>query len=114
MDVNKEPIIVKYRKKQDECRCCGRPFTESEFGELREFEVTIKGLFEWADWTDSENLENIYVEDLDGTVHEWLYDTIHFYACSFEDSLIIDKSEGERILQIIKQEIERLKASHSV
>ena len=112
MDINKDPIIVKYRKKQNECKCCGRPFTENEFGELRLFEVTMKGLFEWADWRE-DDLEIIHLEDLDQMVSEWLYDTISFYACGMEDSLLIDKSEGERIVPIVKSEVERLKGIYS-
>ncbi|KGR88417.1 hypothetical protein [Lysinibacillus odysseyi] len=112
MDINKEPIIVKYRKKQNECKCCGRPFTESEFGELREFEVTMKKFFEWTNWS-KEDLKDVYLEDLDQMVSEWLYDTINFYACDMEDVLLIDKSEGKRIVQIVKSEVGRLKGIYS-
>lgn len=109
MDFSKEEVTVKYRVKQAECKCCGREFDESEFGEEREFDLCVKGFFEWSDFSD-DDLKYFPLGDLPTMVRAWAYNTIHFYALSLEDILKIEESELKKITELIKKEIERLKS----
>ena len=96
---NNKPIIVKYTKAKTECRCCGRSFENPEYGEEKEFEITLQNVFHWAQWRE---VEDIYDEDLEQMVEEYLWDTIHFYACDTEDKLQINEDDVKTIIQMVK------------
>ncbi|MCH7322581.1 hypothetical protein LZ480_11825 [Solibacillus sp. MA9] len=52
--------MVKYQKKQTECRCCGRDFYESDLNleMLKKFEVTVNGFFKWTEKSNGNKVEN--------------------------------------------------------
>jgi len=103
---NDKPIVVKYQKAKTECRCCGRSFEKIEYGEEKEFEVTLQNFFHWAHW---ETVDDIYDEELSEIVEEYLWDTIHFYACGTEDKLLINQEDIKVVVQKVKDEIEKMK-----
>ena len=101
---NDKPIVVKYQKAKTECRCCGRSFEKIEYGEEKEFEVTLQNIFQWAHWNTA---EDVY-EDLEESIEEYLWDTIHFYACGVEDKLLINQEDLKAVVQMVKDAVEQM------
>lgn len=119
MDISNEPIVVNYQKKPTECRCCGRAFDndESDYGAVKQFEITVSGFFEWTDWGDEERFKDqvsfyegelLYEDELEPTVEEYVYSTISFYACNSEDILKIEQDEIKKVYEAVKGEVIRL------
>ena len=103
---NDKQIIVRYQTAKTECRCCGRPFEKIEDGEEKNFKVTLQKFFKWAHW---ETFDDIYDEELNKMVEEYLWDTIHFYACGSEDKLLINQEDIIYFIQMVKNVIEKMK-----
>lgn len=100
-----EKVTVKYQVSKEYCSCCGREFTEEELGGNREFDINIQDVFEWAQWRDS---EDIYEEEVSGTVFEYLYNTIHFYALEGNEKLHISDDEIKRVEIMVREKIKNM------
>ena len=50
MELVNEKIIIKYQTAKEYCSCCSREFEIPEYGEFREFEITLGDLFKWNEW----------------------------------------------------------------
>jgi len=112
MSVNeKTTVVVKYQTKPEECRCCGRPFENSEYGKEREFTLNINDFFEWSmiDLEDKEELQYVMDEDVEISVSDWVYETVSFYAISHTDILKIEQTEYDKVTPIIKGIITKYK-----
>ena len=118
LKVSNEPIVVNYQKKPTECRCCGREFDDnySDFGAVKEFEVTVRNFFEWIDWNNEDSFKEdvpyyegkLYEDELKPVVEDYVYNEISFYACNSEDVLKIEQDEINKVYEAVKSEIIRL------
>lgn len=102
MKVSSEIITIKYQTAKEYCSCCSREFDIPEFGEVREFDVTLKSFFEWADWSSEYEVDD---EDVAETVREYLFDTISFYALSGTEILKICEGEEWKVIDLVIEAI---------
>lgn len=91
-----EKIIVKYQTYEEYCSCCGREFEEEELGAIREFDIRIQDIFEWAQWYSA---EDIYEEEIESTIDEYIYDTIRFYALESNEDLKLCEGELKKVIE---------------
>lgn len=104
MDISNEKITVKYQTAEEYCRCCNREFKELEYGEVREFDITLKALFEWAGWT---SIDNIYPEEIESVVEEYLSNTISFYSTNHNERIRFCEGVLEGVNQLVLNEIKK-------
>lgn len=102
MEISNEKIIIKYQTAKEYCSCCSREFEIPEFGEVREFDITLRDLFSWADW---KNVEDVHDEDLAESVNEYIYDTIRFYSLNLNEILKIIDGEVDKVTSKVLEEI---------
>lgn len=104
MELVNEKIIIKYQTAKEYCSCCSREFEIPEYGEVREFEITLGDLFKWTEW---ESLVEVHDEDVRDVVAEYLFDTISFYALNSNEKLKIVDGETNRVAAMILKTIEK-------
>ncbi|MET4562197.1 hypothetical protein ABIA69_003383 [Lysinibacillus parviboronicapiens] len=104
MNISNDKLTIKYQTAEEYCRCCNREFKELEYGEVREFDITLKQLFEWADWT---TIDNIYHEEIENVVEEYLHNTISFYSTSVNERIRFCDGGVDRIQQLVLVEIKK-------
>lgn len=98
MRLSDEIITVKYQTSKEYCSCCSREFEIPELGEIREFDITLKGFFEWTDWTDE---TETYDEDIPDVVEEFLFNTISFFALNQNENLKFCEGEIEKVTKLV-------------
>ena len=106
MDISNEKITVKYQTAKEYCSCCSREFEIPEFGEIREFDITLKGLFDWADW---KTLTEVHDDDIAESVSEYIDDTIRFYALNSNEILKVVDGEVNMVTNKLLEEVEKWK-----
>ena len=106
MKISKEKITVKYQKAKEFCSCCNREFDIPEFGEVKEFDITLNDLVHWADW---KNAEDVHDEDIAESVSEYIDDTIRFYALSSNEIFKVVDGEVNMVTNKLLEEVEKWK-----
>lgn len=105
MNISNEKLTIKYQTAEEYCRCCNREFKDLEYGEVSKFDITLKDLFEWADWT---TIDNIYHEEIEMIIYEYLHNTISFYSTSSNERIRFCEGEEDRIYQLVLAEIKKV------
>lgn len=105
MSISEETITVKFQTAEEECHCCGTFFEKLEYGEIREFDITLKALFEYAGWEKA--LDNFYPEESEQVVDEYLCETIRFYAARHTERVRLCEGELSRVNQLVLDEIKK-------
>lgn len=105
MKISDEKLTIKYQTAEEYCRCCNREFKDLEYGEIREFDISLKQLFKWADWT---SVDKIYHEEIEDVVEEYLHNTISFYSTSANERIRLCDGEENKIHQLVLAEIKKL------
>lgn len=105
MDISKEIVTVKYQTAEEYCRCCNRIFEKLEYGEIKEFDITIRHLFYWAGWKSK---ADVYQEEIDSSVEEYLHNTITFYSAHHSERIRFYDGEVNRVCQLVLREIQKL------
>ncbi len=106
MKISNEKITIKYQTAKEYCSCCSREFEIPEFGEVREFDITLRDLFDWADW---KSLTEVHDDDIAESVNEYIYDTIRFYALNSNEILKLVDGEVDKVTSKVLEEIKTYK-----
>lgn len=110
-------VFVKYQTRKESCTCCGRGFEEADFGEERQYEISIDNVLNWADWDLDEADEDMLAaceEDTPQIVEEYIYDTINFYALKSNEILRVQPSELQKVKDLVLQQIKKRKDTLNV
>ena len=105
MSIIDDNIVVKYQTYKEYCSCCSREFEKKELSEIKEFNIIIKKIFEWAGWSTK---DDIYEEEISLTIEEYLYNTISFYALDGNDELHLSEDEIKKIEALVKEVIKTM------
>jgi hypothetical protein len=95
-----DKITVKYRTREDYCSSCSREFDVSKTSKTREFDVKMEEVFEYNSWGQMGEFED-RAEMIYEAVDECLSDMISFFAANIGDAVFVDKSDIDKISQII-------------
>lgn len=105
MGISNEIVTVKYQTAEEYCRCCNRGFEKLEYGDVREFDITLKHLFEWVGWKSK---ESIHHEEIKGAVEEYLHNTISFYSTHHSERIRFYEGEVNKVCQLVLRETQNL------
>lgn len=99
-----EKVKVEYRTEQSHCSCCGHKLEKPKTSGIREFYFSKDNC---TDWLEQENwrYEAKYSEAFQQMVEEFIYDTISFFATSPYERIRMEKSEIEKVKQMILKEV---------
>jgi hypothetical protein len=97
-----ESVVVEYRTKKSYCQCCDQKLTKPKISEDKKFEFNLERTKEWVDWKEIAEFD----DDLGDIVNDYVYQTISFFATSY-DGLIINNSEFDKVKNFILKEIVR-------
>lgn len=89
--------MINYRTRRDYCHCCDRKLDNPKLSEIREFRIDKDDVLSWTEWKVV-----IEYDDIKYMVREFVCDTIRFFATNFDDKLLIEKSEFDKVIEFIK------------
>lgn len=98
-------VTIEYQTYKEYCPYCNQDLDRRELSEPLEFDINIKDIFKWTDW---ENKESIYEEEIPFVVEEYLCNTISFYALHGNEELHLPKEEINKVEKLIKEVIENM------
>jgi hypothetical protein len=93
-------VVVKYQTETKICSCCNQKLPNPKTSKVREFQFSKEGALGWADWHAAAE----FPEDMDSMVPDFVYETISFFATNFDEKIIIEDSEIEKVKEFILRE----------
>lgn len=97
--MSENKIIIKYKTKQIYCNCCDQKLPKVRMSQEKEFKVNLHDLINWIGQEREDFLE--YKDDLFSIIEEFIYETVHFYATSSYNKVIVDKDEIIKLKNIL-------------
>jgi hypothetical protein len=97
-------VGVEYQAVKHFCKCCNQKVETPKTSAKRVFHFSKENCLEWMEeegWKiEAEDEEGIFI-----MAEEFVHETIRFFATSSDDTLVVDRSEIQKVKKLILEEI---------
>lgn len=97
-------ITVNYVTRRSHCECCEQRLPQVKTSKVKQFTIKPDDV---TDWAEHEMWESSYVdpEEFSEMVSEFTNEIIQFHAADMFDSIVIEKTELDRMNEFITREV---------
>lgn len=94
-------ITVEFKTQKTHCSCCNQKLENPEVSKVKTMEFSKETALSWAPWPEIVE----YPEDMADLVPEYVHETISFFATNFDEKILVENGEIEKVKSWIINEV---------